>query len=341
MARDFVVSDASASARKLAAELGDSLHRPGLALAAAMNDQIVARVEWGWADVEKQTPVSTASQFRIGSVSKLLTATAAVRLHQKGLLDLDAPIGRYVAGLPADKATITARQLAGHLAGIRHYGRDDFISRTRYRDVTESLNRFVSDPLVPLPAAQYAYSSYGYNLLGAVLQGASRKEFRRVVVDEVLTPLDMRNTAAEDAANPPPQRARLYSRDAQGALVDAAAADLTDRWPSGGYLSTAADLARFGVGVLRSGFLTADARALLFTSQRTARGDETGVGLGWRIGRDSLGRRFVHHGGDALGGRAFLLVYLDQGIAVALVTNLSFAPIGEKEAMKLADLCSR
>ncbi len=76
----------------------------------------------------------------------------------------------------------------------------------------------------------------------------------------------------------------------------------------------------------------------MFTSQKTADGKETGVGLGWRIGKDEKGRRMFHHGGDSIGARAFILIYPDQGIAVMLLSNMTFARFAEADAAKFADI---
>jgi CubicO group peptidase (beta-lactamase class C family) len=174
-------------------------------------------------------------------------------------------------------------------------------------------------------------------VLGAVLQSAAGKPFPDVIAELVSKPLGMAHTTVEQSGTPTGERARLYSRTTDGELVDAPTADLTDRLPSGGFVSTADDLARFAQGLLDTSFLRAEAREVLFASQRTADGKETGVGLGWRIARDSRGRPFVNHGGDTVGGRAFVLLYPEQRVAVALVTNLTFAPFGEKEALSLAE----
>ena len=76
----------------------------------------------------------------------------------------------------------------------------------------------------------------------------------------------------------------------------------------------------------------------MFTSQRTSDGKETGVGLGWRIGKDQKGRRIYHHGGDAIGARAFIILYPDQEIVVVMLSNLTFAQFAEKDATRLAEL---
>lgn len=321
--------------RKRARAYRDSLKLPALTVAVAVGDEVVLADGFGWSDPAARTPAGPASPFRIGSVSKLFTATAAARLAEAGRLDLDAPIGRYLPDLPGALSSVTARQLAGHLGGVRHYRRDEFISTQPFDEVTGSLDRFLADSLLHPPGAGYTYSSYGYNLLGAVLERASGTPFRLLIRSEVLAPLGLEATWAEEASRPS-TGTRYYWQNRDGEVVEVPPADLSDRWPSGGYVSTAADLARFGTGVLRDDYLSPAARTQLFTSQRTAGGAATRVGLGWRVGTDAEGRPYVHHGGEALGSRAFLLVYPEARVAVALLTNLSFAPLGEAEAKALA-----
>ena len=76
---------------------------------------------FGWADLEQRVPVTPLTRFRIGSVSKPLTAAALGLLVERGELDLDAPVQEYVPDFPTKRWPITTRQVAGHVAGIRHY----------------------------------------------------------------------------------------------------------------------------------------------------------------------------------------------------------------------------
>src|SRR5688572_8172757 len=141
-------ADAAASTRVFAEELRTRLDLPGVAVAVGVDGRIVASEVLGWADVERKIPIEPASLFRVGSLSKLLTATAALRLHQAGRFDLDAPLKRYLTGVPEDKASITGRQILGHFAGFRHYGRDDYINTTKFANVDESLARLLATPLL-------------------------------------------------------------------------------------------------------------------------------------------------------------------------------------------------
>jgi serine beta-lactamase-like protein LACTB, mitochondrial len=326
-------------ARRMAGELRVQVGSPGLSAAVAVNGKVVWAEGFGEADVENRVPASPESRFRLGSISKLFTAAAVARLVEQGRLDLDAPVQRYVPSFPDKGQPLTARQLAGHLAGIRHYGPQDFLrSPKRYERVTDGFELFEDDPLVHPPGSKYLYSSYGYNLLGAVVESAAGKDFWIAIGELVLRPLGLQATGPDDPLAIADRRVRFYARDADGTLRNERAIDSSSKWPSGGFLSTAADVARLGAAHLGGGYLKPETRSLLFTSQRTTAGEETGVGIGWRIGTDAAGRTFYHHGGAIEGGRAFLLLYPQGKVAVALLANLSGARFAEAEALKLAEI---
>ncbi len=330
----------ASAARTFAEELRLQIGSPGLSAAVAVNGEVVWAEGFGTADAESQVPVSPETRFRVGSISKLLTVAAVAKLVEAGKLDLDAPVQHYIPSFPQKEQPVTPRQLAGHLAGIRHYAPADFGLPLRHYDrLAEGLGIFQKDPLVHPPGTAYLYSSYGYNLLGAVVEGASGKDFAAALDELVLVPLGLRGTVLDEPSLIVERRARPYRRESDGRLANERPIDSSYKWPSGGFLSTAGDLVRFGSAHLRDSYLKPETRALLFTSQSTAgvEGKETGVGLGWRIGKDGAGRRILHHGGSIEGGRAFLLLYPDQGVAVAILTNLSGARFAEAEAQKLAE----
>ena len=325
--------------RAMMEELRSRTGSPGLSAAVAVDGKVVWAEGFGLADLENQVSVTPASRFRLGSVSKLFTVAAVARLAEAGKLDLDAPVQRYVLSFPDKGQPVTARQLAGHLAGIRHYAPADFLLPVRrYERLTEGLGIFQNDALVHAPGSAYLYSSYGYNLLGAVVEGAAGKDFGAAVDELVIQPLGLGSTTLDYPERIVDRRVRFYRKDSGGALFNEQAIDSSYKWPSAGYLSTASDLVRFASAHLGDGYLKPETRSLLFTSQRTAAGEETGVGLGWRIGKDAAGRRFLHHGGAIEGGRAFLLLYPDEKIAVAILANLSGARFAEGEAQTLAEL---
>lgn len=316
---------------------------PGLSIAVGVSGRIVWSEGFGSADLERSVPVTPRTRFRLGSVSKVITAAAVARLVEDGKLDLDAPVRSYVPSIPIEGAAITPRMLAGHLGGIRHYGVKDFsngrnIDFEHYDSVEDSLAIFGADPLVAQPGTKYLYSTFGYTLLSRVVERASGEEFLECVRKRVTEPLGMRDTTGDRVRAIVPNRTRFYSRGNDGTILNAAYVDSSYKWAGGGILSTAEDLVRFGSAHLKPGFLKAETLDSMFTSQRTSDGKETSVGIAWRIGTDTAGRRIVHHAGSIAGGRAVVVVYRDSGVVVALLSNLSDTPQAvERTAMTIAE----
>ena len=293
---------------------------PGLSVAIAADGKLVWSESCGFADRGRLRKVSRAAQFRVGSVSKTLTAATVARLSQRGLLDVDASIREYVAAYPLSGPAPTLRQLGGHLGGIRHYEGAEAINTKHYSSVTDSLRVFVNDPLVAPPGEQFHYSSYGFNLLGAAVEATTSSRFGQAVTATLLKPLGMKRTSV---GRPPTGGTRFYEVTGARRAVPAPYIDLSDRYPSGGFLSTAEDLVRLGAAVTNPAFLDDRSRALLFTSQRTRAGESTGYGLGFEVGKSPVGP-VAGHTGNVVGGTAGLLIHPRTRVVVALVTNVGF-----------------
>ena len=295
---------------------------PGVSIAVSRGGRLVFSEAIGCADLELDAPVSKTTRMRIGSVSKPLTAAALGLLVQQGRLDLDAPVQRYVPDFPQKDWPITTRQLAGHLAGIRHYKPGEFESRTPYGTVREALVVFEKDALLFEPGTKFSYSSYGWNLLSAVLEGASGEKFLDLMQKSVFGPAGMTHTGPDDVAMIVPGRAHFYTRDPEtGAVVNAGFVDNSVKWAGGGFVSTAEDLVRFGNALLEGRLLKPETLRLLWTSQKTADGKDTEYGMGWTVDKDARGRRRVRHSGGAQGGTANLVIYPDDNLVVAMIVN--------------------
>jgi serine beta-lactamase-like protein LACTB len=330
-------------ARALVAELVRKQEIPGLSVAVARNGILLWSEGFGMADVEQAVPVTPLTRFRVGSVSKVLTAAAVGQLVEEGKLDLDAPIQRYVPGFPVKPWPITTRQLAAHTAGIRHYTDADYAGWMKetphFSTILDGVAVFKDDPLLFQPGTRYSYSSYGWSLISAVIEGASGQEFLTYMRNHVFEPLGLHSIAPDHVDAVIPNRSRFYAREAAGRrLENAPPVDLSYLWAAGGFLSTAEDLVRFASAHLSPGFFTPATLELLFKGQSTIPpSNQTAVGIGWRIDKDAAGRRIVHHGGTSVGGRAMLLMDPDSGIVVAMLSNI-LADFGEQDAQQIAAL---
>ena len=311
----------------LALALIETAALPSLSIAILRDGEIVYANAWGYADIESRVAATADTRYRCGSVSKVLTATALGRMVQDGRLDLDAQLVRYVPTWPAEP-TITARQLAGHLSGVAHYqGVDRLPGNSRHYDsVLESLEVFRDSPRAGVPGAAYAYSTHGYTLLSAAIEGAAGSPFLEVLDEEVFSPLGMTSSGPDLRASPHPRMATLYDRAAGQPRVPEAIAEPEDpsyKWAGGGLVSTPSDLVRLAWAYL-DGFIEPGVVEEMWTSQRTSDGEETGVGITWRIERDDMGRRVIHHSGAMGGARATVAIFPDQGEAIAVMTNIAW-----------------
>ena len=298
---------------------------PGLAIALSRDGEIVWSAGYGYAEMEHRVPVyPDRTRFRIGSISKSLTAAGLGILMDQGKIDPDAPVQTYVPYFPVKKYPISTRQVAGHMAGIRHYAGEEFLSAKRYNSVREGLEIFMNDPLKFEPGMDYWYSSYGFNLVSAIIEGASGQDFLSFMHENVFSPLGMNATVADLNDSIIPDRAGPYSMN-HGHITNAPCVDNSCKWAGGGFLSSAADLVKFGNAMLSDTLISPATIKELTTSQKTADGKETGYGMGFFSGTTDTGIRNFGHGGGSVGGISSLTIYPEQKVVMAIVTNDSRA----------------
>lgn len=310
------------SARTLIEALISRTNIPGASVTVMVDGHIAWSEGFGFADLELHTPVrSGLTKFRIGSVSKPITAAALGILYDQGKIDLDAPIQLYVPEFPEKRAPITLRQLAGHRAGIRHYQGDEFLSRRRYRSVREGLDIFAADTLLFAPGTNYSYSSYGWNLISAAIERAAGVDFLKYVQHAVFSPLGMRHSAPDYTDSLIDNRSRFYTRANSGQVINAPYVDNSCKWAGGGFLATSDDLARFAQAHLRPGYLSDTTLAIWLAPQQKANGESTGYGMGWRSADDEHGHRWIGHSGGSVGGITQMVAYPEQSVIVVILTN--------------------
>jgi serine beta-lactamase-like protein LACTB len=290
--------------------------------------ELVYSKGYGYADLAKEIPVDPAkTMFRIGSVSKTVTAAALARLYDQGKLDLDAPIQTYVPSWPDKAHDITLRQLAGHIAGIRHYQGLEFMSQTKYKTVSEGLEIFEEDPLINEPGTEYSYSSYGWNLIAAAMEAAAQDEdgnatdFLALVEQEVFVPIGMNHTVADHADEDIPNRTSFYQMRG-GEPIEAPYVDNSYKWAGGGFIGTTEDLCKFGQAHMTSGYLSQETLDLWMESQHTKDGKATNYGIGWRTFTRDSGYTFYGHSGGSVGGITFFMIHIPSQTTLAITANV-------------------
>jgi CubicO group peptidase (beta-lactamase class C family) len=331
--RDKSAKKAIAAAEKYIDSLQNSQHIPGISICVGTREKILWAEGFGYADLENKSPVSIYSVFRLGSVSKLLTSLAVGKLYQQGKLDLDAPIQQYLPDFTKKKYPVTARQLAAHTAGIRHYIKaDQLIAPRYYKNVQDGLSIFKNDTLLFKPGTAYNYSTFGFTLLSAVVEAAAKKDFLSYMRDSIFLPFGMTHTFPDINDSIIPGRVRFYEPTKNGGVHNSDYVDNSYKWAGGGFLSSTIDLVNMVRGLITYKILDPKTVELLFTDQKLENGKSTNVGIAWRINETKSGVKFIHHGGAIDGGRSFVFFYPESGYIFAITANISGARINIDEA---------
>ena len=279
---------------------------------------------FGKADLENDVPTKPGTLFRTGSLAKPFTATAALQLWERGKLDLDAPVQRYVPSFPEKQWGISVRKLLGHLGGIRHYRGEELDSTRHYKDLQEPLRIFSADALAHQPRTKYLYSSYGYNLAGAAVEAAAGVPFLDYLRENILLPARMETTRDDNAWEIVANRTRWYSRAKAGHIINAHLADTSNKIPGGGLVTSAEDLLRFAAAWEQEKLLKRATMQMQTTRQKLADGSATGYGLGWNVSAVA-GKQAISHAGTQQGCRTILAMFPELKLTVVVLTNSDYA----------------
>jgi serine beta-lactamase-like protein LACTB len=299
---------------------------PGISVAVVQDGALVWSQGFGMADLENFVPATSSTLFRLGSISKPITATALLQLSERGKLDLDVEVQKYCPAFPKKEWPITTRELLGHLGGIRHYnpdGKGDIPedSAKHFLSMEESLQVFAGDPLVARPGTKFHYSTYGYTVLGCVLEGAASEKYVDYVKENVFEPAGMGETQADNFFTIVPHRSRWYHKDKSGVVQNAGVLDSSYKIPGGGLISSADDMARFEIAVMANKLLKPATREQMWTPQKAADGSENGYALGWGNAK-KFGLWLVSHSGGQQGTSTSIILVPERSAGIVVLANM-------------------
>jgi CubicO group peptidase (beta-lactamase class C family) len=296
---------------------------PGLSIGFMKSDEIWAR-GFGFTDLENKLPARAESMYRLASVSKPMTATAVLQLAEKGKLNLDAEVQTYVSYFPKKNFPVTVRQLLGHLGGISHY--KDYDAEGHFKDsktTRQAIAVFENFDLVAEPGTRFSYSSYGYNLLGAVIEGASGVSYGEYMRENVWKPLGMNDIRMDNPREIIPNRVRGYENNA-GQIKNSEFVDISSRFAAGGTRATVVDLLKFGKGINDGKVLSRASLDLMFNSMVTKSGALTGYSAGWDT-FPTNGRFVISHSGGQQETSTYLFSFPSRNLVIAVMSNLEGA----------------
>ena len=192
----------------------DKNNIPGLSVAVVNEGGIIWSKGYGYQDVEEKIKATPETLYRVGSISKSLTAVAILLLEQRGLIDLDAPINEYIPDFKIksrfDKIPpITVRQLLSHHSGLKRDHYKDIIGHNPpHLDFV--IEELADDYLALPPDTSYKYSNLNYALLGKIIENVTNKSYSQYMREELLEPLGMDNSYPELTSHNISQIAESY-----------------------------------------------------------------------------------------------------------------------------------
>ena len=274
---------------------------------------------YGSASLQPSVPVDTGTRFSIGSVTKQFVAALALVMQEEGRLSVHDTLSKWYPKLTRARE-ITLLDLINHVSGYRDYYPLDYVHRAMARPTTAEhiMTTFAAAPLDFDPGTRWSYSNTGYTILGRVLERAGGKPLGTLLEERIFRPLGMVHTMYEPTR--PERRASGYVSWALGEMEPALLEGPGWIGAAGGIWSTAADIARWDLALMRPGFLTPASREVLFRERMLRDGTPTGYAGGLSVAQ-SFGRTVFQHGGATSGFSATNVFIPADTAAVVILSN--------------------
>ena len=288
---------------------------PGLSLVVVKDGKVIKAAGYGLANIKLQIPATPETVYKIASVSKQFIATGIMLLVQESKLGLDDPISRYLEGTPATWKAITIRHLLTHTSGIVREAPG--FHPSKIQSDAEVIKTAYPVPLRFAPGEKYEYSNVGYFALAEVIRKVSGQPWTEYLQERVFKPSGMNTTYPTNTKVALPNRAQGY--------VDNNKLREADEWlalrPSGAFLSTVLDMAKWDAMLYTDKILSESSRRQMWTPVKLNNGTSYPHGFGWQL--DSLnGRRAVHHGGGGPGARTKFARFVDERLTIIVLMNI-------------------
>lgn len=289
---------------------------------------------FGYSDLENKIPAKPESSYQTASILKGMTAVAILQLAERGKVNLDAEVQTYVPYFPKKKFPITLRQLLAHQGGISHYKNqwEKFLKESK--TTKETIAIFADYDLVAEPGTKFSYSTYGYDLLGAVIEEVSKQSYGDYMRENIWKPLKMNDTRMDNPIDFIPNRVRGYQyfdygeKNALfGEIKNAEYIDFSSRFAAGGARTTVIDMLKFRNGLNAGKLISKESLNLTHTAPVTRDGKINGFGsvVGYSMGGFLIqenGRFGIYYDGGQHGTTTSIFNFPTENLTIALAMNI-------------------
>jgi CubicO group peptidase (beta-lactamase class C family) len=267
-------------------------------------------------------PATSQTSWRLASITKTMTAIAVMQLVDEGRLGLDDAVATLLPQVPKAWRAITVRQLLGHTSGIRHYPRRGPERRlTKHLTTSQTLALFARRPLAHPPGERFLYTTYGYDVLGAIIERVTGRPYAEALGEQLFEPLGLQSTVVEDSRARQaswPDGLRITKR---GVVVKSDRVDVSSRFAGGGVRSTIDDLLQYADALLTHSLVDDDVFRQMASPSVTGDGRVNDYGLGFAV-YPQRGHLVVAHAGGQPETTSLLYLIPAEDLAIVLATNL-------------------
>lgn len=316
------IDDANSLAKQSIQQIMREQRIPGLQIAVVKDDRIVLSESYGMANVENNVPATRTIRFPLNSATKAFTGVAVMQLAEAGLVDLDAPLSRYLEDLPLAWRGILVRQLLGHTSGL-----PDMVDQQGNMEggSEEAAWRAVKTrPVAAPPGEAFSYNQTNYALLAQIVGKQSKLPYERYVAERQFAAAGMSLSTFGDSYDLVPNAATIYAHTSRGiskGLSHWFYEIPYGLWAGGGIQTTADEVAHWLIALSKGQLISSTSLQRMWTPEKLANGVDSEWGQGWPVLQTKPERRVAGIGG----ARAAFIVYPEQRLAVIVLTNLAGA----------------
>jgi D-alanyl-D-alanine carboxypeptidase len=310
---------------RIAAQVLEQTGVPSASVAVVQHGKLVYTHAYGFAHLAggaaPAVPATSEMRYSIGSISKQFTATAVLILQEEGKLSLDEAVGKYIPGLTeGDKVTI--RQILSHTSGYQDYWPEDYVMTPMLKpeSAQQIIDTWAKKPLDFEPGTKWQYSNTNFVIAGKIVETVTGAPLMDTLVSRIFRPLGMKSVWNSDEAKLTSVDATAYYRHALGPLRVAPKEGRGWMFAAGELAMTAHDLALWDESLIAQTVLNPESYKQMFTEVKLKDGKGTHYGLGVEV-MDRNGHRSIIHSGEVSGFVSDNEVLVDDGVAVAVLTN--------------------
>ena len=306
---------------RIAGQVLEQTGVPSASVAVVKGGKLVYTQAYGKARLESPIAATPEMRYSIGSISKQFTAAAILLLQEDGKLSIDDVVGKYVPGLTRGNE-VTIRQILSHTSGYQDYWPEDYVMTPMLKaeSAQQILDTWGKKALDFEPGTQWQYSNTNFVIAGRIVEQVTGQPLMDLLTRRIFQPLGMKSVWNSDEAKLTQADATAYYRHALGPLRVAPKEGRGWMFAAGELAMTAHDLALWDESLIAQSILKPESYKLMFTEVKLKDGKGTQYGLGVDV-RERDGHRSIEHSGEVSGFVSDNEVLVDDGVAVAVLTN--------------------